>query len=57
MLKQLLTIAKAQGLSNVLLVCKTDNIASIKVITKNGGEITRTFSKDNINYIEYRIDL
>ena len=57
MLKQLLTIAKAHGLSNILLVCKTDNITSIKVITKNEGEITRTFSKDNINYIEYRIDL
>ena len=57
MLKQLLTIAKAHGLSNILLVCKTDNIASIKVITKNGGEITRTFSKNNINYTEYLINL
>ena len=57
MLRQLLTIAKAHGLSNILLVCKTDNIASIKVITKNEGEITRTFSKDNINYTEYLINL
>ena len=56
-IKQLLTMSKAHGLSNILLVCKTDNIASIKVITKNGGEITRTFSKNNINYTEYLINL
>ena len=53
MLRQLLSIAKEQGFRNILLTCKIDNIASQRVISKNGGEVTRTFSKDGKNYKEY----
>jgi predicted acetyltransferase len=42
MLKAALPIAKQIGLTRVLLTCNDDNIASIKVIEKNGGLLEKT---------------
>lgn len=39
MLKQALPIAKSLGLSEVMLTCNDDNLASIRIIEKNGGEL------------------
>ena len=46
-LRQALQIARTQlGLHRVLLTCDADNIASIKTIEKNGGELENTISGD-----------
>jgi predicted acetyltransferase len=37
MLSQALPIAKSLGLSEVLMTCDDNNLASIKIIEKNGG--------------------
>jgi ribosomal-protein-alanine N-acetyltransferase len=39
MLKQALPIAKALGITEALLTCNDDNLASIRIIEKNGGEL------------------
>ena len=46
MLRQALPVARAMGLSSVLLTCDDTNTASIRVIERNGGVLreTRTLS-------------
>ena len=39
MLQQSLPIAKSLGITEVLLTCNDDNVASIRIIEKNGGEL------------------
>lgn len=43
MLKQLLDIARKNGLKTIQLACVKDNVPSIKTITKNGGIYKRSF--------------
>ena len=40
-LKLTLEKAKGLGLKRVLITCDTDNMASVKIIEKNGGEVER----------------
>ena len=56
MLKMVLDKARAQGMQEVLLVCKDSNTPSKKTIIKNGGEETRTFGEEE-KRCEYRIIL
>ena len=51
MLKLLLVYAKKQGLHDVELVCKNDNIGSIKTITANGGKLIRTSDDGKSTYL------
>lgn len=46
MLRQALPIARGLGLSRVLLTCDDENVASIRVIEKNGGALERVFVVD-----------
>lgn len=57
MLKAVLVKAKAAGLDEVRLVCKRSNIASEKVIVKNGGKLLRTFGEGEELREEYAIKL
>ena len=51
-LKLTLEKAKDLGLDKVLLTCDTDNIASAKIIEKNGGKLTgQTISNKNSKQI------
>ncbi len=56
MLNMVLDKARAQGLQEVLLVCKDSNIPSKKTIIRNGGKETRTFGEEE-KRCEYRIVL
>lgn len=57
MLRQVLEIAKRQGLSEVYITCKKSNEASRKTIIQNCGVLKREFEKDAIAYEEYLITL
>lgn len=57
MLKAVLAKAKEAGLREVKLVCKQSNVASAKVIEKNGGRLVRTFGEVTELREEYVIDI
>jgi len=57
MLRAVLDKARAAGLREVKLVCKQSNIASAKVIIKNGGKLARTFGEDVDCKEEYSIKI
>lgn len=57
MLKQILTNARKAGLDEVKLVCKEDNIPSLKTIVNNGGTLFRTFEDGDTRHNEYIIIL
>jgi predicted acetyltransferase len=46
MLRQALPAARALGLTAVLLTCDDTNVASIRVIEKNGGALRETKTLD-----------
>ena len=46
MLRQALPVARALGLSEVLLTCDDTNVASIRVIERNGGTLRETKAID-----------
>lgn len=46
MLRQTLPVARALGLTEVLLTCDDDNLASHRVIEKNGGSLRETNTLD-----------
>lgn len=48
MLKQLIVYAEAQGLCKVELVCKEDNVGSIKTIVSNNGKLLKTLNGKNL---------
>jgi predicted acetyltransferase len=60
-LRQLLPDAKARGLPYVVLTTDPDNVASQRVILKNGGVLVEEFNKGpayhNAPGLRYRIDL
>lgn len=56
-LRLTLDFAKKQGLSEVFLVCKRENVASIKTIMNNEGLLIRTFMNSEVEYQEYRIEI
>lgn len=56
-LKQVLELAKSQGLTKVFLTCKKDNEASKKTILRNSGVLNRSFEKSKIEYEEYYIKI
>lgn len=48
--------ANEMGYEKILIICDPENIASKKVITKNGGEILETFTNDmGVEKIRYLI--
>ena len=51
MLQYALSVCKEKGMDKVLLGCYKDNIASVRVIEKNGGVLT----EENDNYQEGKI--
>jgi len=57
MLNAALEKAREAGLQEVKLVCKQSNIASAKVIAKNGGKLVRTFGEDEECREEYCIKI
>jgi len=57
MLKAVLDKAREVGLREVKLVCKQSNIASAKVIMKNGGKSVRVFEEDTEFKKEYCIKI
>ena len=57
MLRLALPEAKKIGLEKVLITCDEDNIASAKVIEKNGGIFERYAVKDGKKFRRYWIDL
>jgi predicted acetyltransferase len=42
MLREALPVAKSLGISEALLTCNDNNLASIRIIEKNGGELRET---------------
>jgi predicted acetyltransferase len=56
-LRQILNIAKQQGLSEIYLVCKKNNEASRKTILNNNGKLSRTFVDNEIEMEEWKIAL
>lgn len=57
MLRQILSFAKTQGLTEVLITSEKENEASRKTIIANGGTLNRIFEKNKTAYTEYRISL
>lgn len=59
MLRQSMDIARGMGMEKLLLVCDDDNIASEKVILKNGGqyEDTRYDASESVNVKRYWLTL
>ena len=57
MLRAALDACREKGMSEVKLVCASDNTASRKTIMNCGGEVNRIIFKEADCYAEYRIDL
>ena len=57
MLRAALELAKQHGLTEVKLVCRADNHASIQTILRCSGQLGRSFQSDGIDKKEYIIDL
>ena len=59
MLKEGLDIFRKTGKDKILITCKDFNIASKKVIEKNGGKLLSQIinPRDNYNYLRYEIIL
>lgn len=57
MLRQVLVIAKDNGLSEVFLSCMKGNVPSRKTIQNNGGQYVRDFSFNNELGEVFRIGL
>lgn len=59
MLKQGLDIFRTTGKEKILITCKDFNIASRKVIEKNGGKLINELYNpdDNFNYLRFEIKL
>ena len=59
MLKEGLDIFRKTGREKILITCKDFNIASKKVIEKNGGKLLSQIinPRDNYNYLRYEIVL
>lgn len=57
MLHQLLQVAKKTEMKELLISVEKENIASRKVIQKNGGEYERSFSFENEAADVYKIEL
>lgn len=57
-LKEGVALARSSGFKRLLLVCDDDNLASEKVILKNGGQYENTlFDPDEQVFVKrYRID-
>lgn len=54
-LKKTLELARNQGLEEVYIVCKQNNVPSRKTIIRNNGILNRVFEKEMIIYEEYKI--
>ena len=57
MLQNVLKLAKQRGMTEVMLVCMADNIASKKTILRCGGQLTRRFGSEDSLKEEFRICL
>ena len=57
MLRNVLELAKQRGMTEVMLVCLADNIASKKTILRCGGQLTRRFGPEGSLKEEFRICL
>ncbi|MCW7539580.1 GNAT family N-acetyltransferase [Aquabacterium sp. A7-Y] len=60
-LRQMLVLARAEGLQHVDLICHPDNIASQKVVAANGGQLIERFHRlaphGDGQRLRYRIEL
>lgn len=57
MLRRVLPVAHARGLTRVLVTCCADNVASERVILRNGGVYDRTVTVDGASIKRYFISL
>lgn len=57
MLAQALTICKERGMKRCLLTCDRDNIASVKVIERNGGVLENEVEQEGVFIRRYWIEL
>ena len=57
MLQNVLKLAKQRGMTEVMLVCLADNIASKRTILRCGGQLTRRFGPEDSLKEEFRISL
>ena len=57
MLQSVLKLAKQRGMTEVLLVCLADNIASKKTILRCGGQLMRRFGPEDSLKEEFHISL
>lgn len=56
-LRQIIEMVKKEGLKQMILVSKKDNLASIKTIINNHGVLVREFTKEEIYFQEFLVSL